>query len=817
MQVLRAFAMCGLSLFGSLVLLVPQSFGQTTQTIRFDAIPNQILGVSPFPIVAQASSGLSVSIASTTPVVCATAGALVTLKSPGSCSVTASQGGGGGYNPATPVTRTFTVSNALSSGSFTAAPGSPFAAGSYPFAAAVGDFNNDGVPDLATADQAGKINVLLGNGSGGFAAAPGSPFPTGTTLAAVSLAVGDFNADGNQDVIVANYFNGSVTVMMGNGTGGLTVLNSISVGGAGSSTSAIAIGDFNGDGTQDFVVTNYQLDNIVVMLGNGAGGFSPASGSPFATGSGPGSVAVADFNADGVEDLAVANVADGTLTIFLGNGSGGFTVASGSPVSVGTLPLSVAAGYFTGNGIADLAVANSGSNNVTVLAGNGSGGFSAVSGSPFAVGASPYSLAVGDFTGSGVQDIVTANYYSNDITLLLGSGSGGFAAAPYSPLAVGNGPSWVVVKDFNRDGIEDLAIANGPDNDVTVLRGLAVGTAPQTITFGAVSHDVMFGDLPFVISANSNSGLTPTFASITPAVCSFSGTTVTILATGTCSILANQAGNGTYGAVSTVTQFVIAPQADDFNADGKPDLVWQNPDQGVVVWYMGGSQGNTYLGSNFLAPSLTGWTVVGVADFNGDGKPDMVWQNPNQGVVVWYMGGTQGKTYLGSTFLAAPVPGWTVVAVGDFNGDGKPDLVWQNPDQGVAVWYMGGSQGNTYLGSNFLTPSVPGWNVVGTADFNGDGKPDLVWQNPSQGVLVWYMGGSQGATYLGSSWLAPVVSGWRVVGAADFNGDGIPDLVWQNQTSQQVVVWYMTGSQGNVYLGSNPLSGNVPGWTTVAP
>jgi uncharacterized repeat protein (TIGR01451 family) len=260
----------------------------------------------------------------------------------------------------------------------------------------------------------------------------------------------------------------------------------------------------------------------------------------------------------------------------------------------------------------------------------------------------------------------------------------------------------------------------------------------------------------------------------------------------------------------------------DFEGNGQPDLVWQNDTTGqLTVWYMGGAQGATFQGWNYLSGPVPGWKVVGTADFNGDGQPDLVWQNETTGeLTVWYMGGEQGNTFLGWNYLSGPVAGWTVVAVADFNGDGHPDLVWQNATTGqVTVWYMGGAQGNTFLGWNYLSGTVPGWKVVGAADFNGDGTPDLIWQNDTaRQVTVWYMGGAQGETFLGWNYLSSGVAGWTVVGAADFNGDGTPDLIWQNDTSRQVTVWYMGGAQGSTFLGWNYLSSSgVPGWTVVAP
>ena len=534
-------------------------FGQTSfvgevssaQTISFDAIPNQILGVSPFAIVAQASSGLPVTIVSNTTSVCTTSGTLVMLVTAGTCSITASQPGNGSYLPATPVTKTFTISVAHVSGSFTAAPGGPFAAGTYPFMAAVGDFNNDGIQDLVASDRTGNISVLLGNGSGGFTAATGSPFTTGVSGIAIGIVVGDFNGDGNQDIAVANYQNSTITVMLGNGTGALAVTSGSPIS-TGSFPAAMAIGDFNGDGRQDLAVANFGYDNVSILLGDGQGGFNLA-GTPVQAGAGAGGLAVGDFNGDGIQDLAVADVSGSAVTILLGNGSGGFTATGASPIAVGSVPLGVVTGDFNRDGHQDIAVSNQGDDTVTVLLGNGAGVFTAASGSPFAVGLSPYGLVAGDFNGDGIQDLATADYSAYNVTLLLGSGSGAFTIASISPLAVGAGPGSVAVGDFNHDGITDIATANGLDSDITVLLGYAPGSTAQMITFGAIGS-VSFGASPITVNPTSNSGLAVSLVSAAPAVCTVSGYTITIVAGGKCSVVASQQGNATYAAAATVTQ-----------------------------------------------------------------------------------------------------------------------------------------------------------------------------------------------------------------------------------------------------------------------
>lgn len=259
----------------------------------------------------------------------------------------------------------------------------------------------------------------------------------------------------------------------------------------------------------------------------------------------------------------------------------------------------------------------------------------------------------------------------------------------------------------------------------------------------------------------------------------------------------------------------------DFNGDTRPDLVWQNDTtRQVTSWYMSGAQGNVMQGWSWLSSAgVAGWRVVALRDFNGDGKPDVVWQNDaTRQVTVWYMTGANGDVMQGWNYLSqAGVPGWTVVGTGDFNGDGKPDLVWENDTtRQVTVWYMSGTQGNVLQGWNYLSSAgVPGWTVVGTGDFNSDGKPDLIWLNDAtRQVTVWYMGGAGGYVQEGWNYLSSAgVAGWTVAGTGDFNGDGKPDLVWMNDSTRQVTVWYMSGAQGNVMQSWNYLSSaGVPGW-----
>ncbi len=235
----------------------------------------------------------------------------------------------------------------------------------------------------------------------------------------------------------------------------------------------------------------------------------------------------------------------------------------------------------------------------------------------------------------------------------------------------------------------------------------------------------------------------------------------------------------------------------DFNADGKPDLVWQNQASGQIgVWLMNGM---TRLQAPLFSPdqvSDLNWKIVGTGDFNADGKPDLVWQHQATGEIgVWYMNGTTLVEVQFFTPTQVADTNWKIRGVGDFNADGKPDLVWQHQATGqIGVWLMNGT---SLVSAPFFTPaqvSDTNWKIAGVDDFNADGKPDLVWQHQATGQLgVWYMNGT---TRLQAPLFTPNQvsdTNWKIVGVRDFNSDNKPDLVWQNQINGYIGVWLMNG------------------------
>ena len=286
--------------------------------------------------------------------------------------------------------------------------------------------------------------------------------------------------------------------------------------------------------------------------------------------------------------------------------------------------------------------------------------------------------------------------------------------------------------------------------------------------------------------------------------------------------------NTTYTATFSTSCLSLPPlDLGDFNSDGHPDLIWQQTTGmgQVTAWYLGGTSGVDFLNWSWLNSSNnSGWRVVAAADFNGDDIPDLVWMNTaTRQVTVNYYGGPGGAMLTGWNWLNnVGIPGWSVVAVADFDGNGVPDLVWQNDTtRQVTVNYYGGAGGAFLTGWNWLNSTgIPGWKVVAAADFDGNGVPDLVWMNTTtRQVTVNYYSGPGGATLTGWNWLnSPGIPGWTVVGANDFDSNGVPDLVCQNDTTSQLTVNYYGGTGGATVIGWNWISsGGVPGWHAIVP
>ncbi len=476
------------------------------------------------------------------------------------------------------------VSVLLGNGDGTFAPARAYATGGNPQGVAIADFNGDGKPDLAVANyNDATISVLLGNGDGTFA--PRATFATG--FRPYLLNAVDLNGDGKFDLAVVNAF--GISIMLGRGDGTFPTSSNVALS---FTPNGLAIGDFNGDGLLDIATGNVFGSNIVVLPGNGAGGFqAPIS---FATGAGPIWVETASLRANGVLDLLVANRTTNNVSALLntatGNAVASLAVRSGTPQStiVGTaFPVALAAmprdaggravpgtsvtftapsggasGLFAGGQamvrvLADaLGVATAPALTANIAAGS----YSVVA----STGAQSASFALTNLGGS-VPPTFTSNPPPGGqfgVAYAFTVRATGLPAPSYS-VTTGSLPPGLVltansglvsgtpstVGSFN--GV--ITASNGANPAATQAFAIAIAQASQTISFGALASRSLT-TAPFTVSATASSGLAVAFSSLTAAVCSISGSTVTLVAAGACTLRASQTGNATYAAAPNVDQ-----------------------------------------------------------------------------------------------------------------------------------------------------------------------------------------------------------------------------------------------------------------------
>jgi Calx-beta domain/FG-GAP-like repeat/FG-GAP repeat len=668
-----------------------------------------------------------------------------------------------------------TVSVLLGNGDGTFQAARTFAAGTYPFHVVVGEFNGDGRQDLAVANEGNTVSVFLGNGDGTFQTARN--FAVGTT--ALSVAVGEFNGDGRQDLAVANRDTNNVSVLVGNGDGTFQAARNFA---AGSWPYSVAVGEFNGDGRADLATANLRGNTVSVLLGNGDGTFQTARN--FVAGANPYCVAVGEFNGDGRPDLAVANSAElgGTpgIGVLLGNGDG--TFQSPRHFAAGSTPMSVAVADVNGDGRSDLAAANFFSGTVSVLLGNGDGTFQTAHN--FAVGTRPTSVAVGEFNGDGRLDLAVANRDSWTVSVRLGNGVGAFDTPGH--FAVGSNPNAVAVGEFNGDGLPDLAVANSAWNGtVSVLLGnrdatfqpaqtFATGAAPCSVAVGDFNND---GKLDL---ATANSG----------------GNDLSVL-------LGN--GNGTFQPPASIplsdgsTPSSVA--VGDFNGDGKMDLGVTSRlyvIDGYTIGYYGGSypyghyegHANVLMGNGVGAfgpqntAQLNSSSPMGLAaaDLNGDGKLDVVTANYDYGTVSVLLGTGTGTLGPPSDFAAGYYP--VSVTAADVDGDGDIDLATANRYGNNVSVLLGNGAGAFGAPQNYVVGSEPASVVF--SDFSNDGKLDIATANFAGNSVTVLLGRGDGA--FSRPLNTQSGSGASAVVAGDFNGDGWLDAASANYNRNNVSV-----------------------------
>src|SRR5271157_5948739 len=714
------------------------------------------------------------------------------------------------------------VSVLLGNGDGTFEPQSRFGAGSSPMALVAADFNGDHRPDLAVTNQSSNdISVLLGRGDGTFQDRLINPVgsePFGAVTA-------DLNHDGHIDIITCNYGSNDISVLLGNGDGTFEAARSFA---AGEGPYALVLGDFNGDGRLDVAVADRGShgvgQGVSILLGNGDGTFQAPMFYP--AGMSPESIVAGDFTGDGVLDLAVANHGSGDVSMFSGDGRGGFS----GPITIplpdpGAEPISMVEGDFTGDGRLELAVLEQNTNKVSILGSDVRGEFQVLS--QFSLPCAqciPHALAAGDFNGDGLDElaVVSERYDGADfVSVMLGMASGTFDLQT-PPIFIGTGlnPTSIIAAHLFSGGPLDLAIAGSGSQFVSLLQGDGRGKFNNVLP----ALDVGSEGYPWAVVAGDFTGD------------GRSDLAIARQAPNSVAIELNQgdgqfsqAGSG--GLVSHNT-----PLLADLNGDGVPDLAIVDG-AGNILFREGqpGQPGSFYppitINSRFpsrdiavvktsqgtllasvdadatdKAISLYRWldgnfvrigslptgslpAQIVTADLNGDGRDDLVVRNAGDGTASVYL----ADGYGGLVKQADDVHigfGASDIALVNTTGDGTIDLVVTNKLSGQVSILRNHGDGTFEppapyrAGIGLSGLGVPGSPIditsreatagVAAGRFTPGGPTDLVTINPGSNTvgLLDGLGGGRFANPVALQTKNPA----QVVRVADFNHDGIPDL-----------------------------------------
>jgi hypothetical protein len=543
------------------------------------------------------------------------------------------------------------------------------AVGANPAFVTLGDVNGDSKLDFLTANfNANNVSIRLGDGSGGFTSPTIPQVAVGANP--VSVVLVDVNGDTKLDFLTANINASSVSIRLGDGLGGFTspTIPQVVVG---SGPASVALGDVNGDTKLDFVTANINSNNVSIRLGDGLGGFTSPTTAEIAVGTSPVSVALGDFNGDTKLDFITANRDSSNVSIRLGDGLGGFTSPSTAEIAVGTSPVSVALGDFNGDTKLDFITANRDSNNVSIRLGDGLGGFTSPSTAEIAVGSGPYSVALGDVNGDSKLDFLTANYNSNNVSIRLGDGLGSFTSPTTAEIAVGTSPYLVALGDVNGDSKLDFLTANYGSSNVSIRLGDGFGgfTSPTTaeIVVGSGPYSVALGDV------NGDSKLDFVTANL-------NASSVSI-----------RLGDGLGGFTSPSTAEIavgttpVSVALGDVNGDSKLDFLTANLNSSNVSIRLGDGLGG------FTSPTTpqvavgTNPAFIALGDVNGDSKLDFLTANYNSSSVSIRLGDGLGGFTSPSAAEIAVSTGPYSVALGDVNGDSKLDFVTTNLAGNVSI------------------------------------------------------------------------------------------------------------------------------------
>lgn len=633
----------------------------------------------------------------------------------------------------------------------------------------VADLNGDGIPDLVL--ESNPVSIYLGNKNGTYteAAAPSIQGPTSYPIVSA-----DFNGDGIADLAVPLYGSNQIAILLGKGDGTFVEPVLASVPGSNVDVEQIVVADFNGDGIPDLAIIDGDNSTVDILIGNGDGTFTAETTNPPISGI-PLNFATGDFNGDGRADLAVAENS-GTIAILLGNGDGTFAASAFVNSASSGSPSPIAVADFNGDGKLDIAVPAGAyaSESVSVLTGNGDGTFNSPFSGPSSTSTSVTWIQVADFNQDGAADVVLADS-NGSATVFLNNG-GGLLSESFPVVSGLTVPYYleVGVGDLNGDGYPDI-VAGGYYNNsqgLYLTEPTETASATASIQVNGVGQHLAEASFPgegsYESSVSSSIplwGLLP--ATSTTLSVTSGGTPVTSVTPGTAVLLTAQVKVGATPVTAGQVNFcdASAQHCTDIHVVGSSAL---NSSGTAIFKFVPGAGTHSYQ-AQFVEDGFGLASASNIASLNVGPAPSPVYSD----TAAITLNGSPGDYSLTATVIG-------------YGGRASPTGVVSFVDTSFGNNVLAtASLGTGIPGIGFLESSSPTFgsspSVEVTADFNGDGIPDLavLSSNNSSGgpyTVAVFFGKGDGTFTTGPTVQPAGVQSYPTMIGGDFNGDGKADL-----------------------------------------
>ncbi|GAA4742149.1 hypothetical protein GCM10023264_04090 [Sphingomonas daechungensis] len=429
---------------------------------------------------------------------------------------------------------------------------------------------------------------------------------------------------------------------------------------------------------------------------------------------------------------------------------------------------------------------------------------------------SPYTLANVAYTIFDTGGIDTLDYsqYQSAQTINLNPETFSSVGGERGNVSIARG---TVIENAIGGDRADIMIGNSVANTLSGLAGadtLTGGSGSDmfrdtisdhngdTITDFSLGDAIVFTDAVLASFTFNLTGNTLTYSGGSMTLSGFSGT-----------IVATAAAGG--GVQLTIQQAIVQDARNDFNGDGRSDILWRHDDGRITDWLGTANGGFAPNAANSLNGVSVDWQVAATGDFNGDGRDDILWRNVDGRMTDWLGTATGGFADNAANAYNSVATQWHVVGAGDFNGDGRDDILWRHDDGRITDWLGTANGGFAPNSANSLNGVSVDWKIAAIGDFNGDGRDDILWRNVDGRMTDWLGTATGGFTDNAANAYNSVATQWHVVGAGDFNGDGRDDILWRHDDGR-ITDWLGTANGGFSPNAANSLNGVSVDWQVAA-